>query len=271
MSGCTASTCSFGFTGPKDTSWSTLSYPSQWATQDDDCKEAVSAITITSSCIEESVESFVSRVILFGTIPINIPTIVPTTVPPIVHDDITVIHTKTPIILPVAPEAETAIVTSPAGVLDFIIHSSTDSDLLEDISPSEHVPTLPNTFPFLCTNPSETSSPTHDLSPAVVASPVPCRVVPRRPALLVLPGQKIPLGRPYRTHPNGLLRMMTARKRFQPLPLRLLASRYSSNHSSSDHFSSDHSSSDSSSDHPSSYFSFSPEDTSSDTPVAIFT
>nr|GFB55178.1 hypothetical protein [Tanacetum cinerariifolium] len=139
---------------------------------------AAIVILISSKYFEESVESSVSRVILFGTIPINIPTIVPTTVPPIVHDDITVIHTKTPIILPVAPEAEAAIVASPAGVFDFIIHSSTDSDLSEDISPSEHVPTLPNTSPFLCTNPSETSSPTHDLSPAVVASPVPCRVVP---------------------------------------------------------------------------------------------
>ncbi|GJR23352.1 putative reverse transcriptase domain-containing protein [Tanacetum coccineum] len=89
--------------------------------------------------------------------------------------------------------------------------------------------------------------------------------VPHRPALLVLPGQEIPLGRPYCTHPNGVLRMMTAKKRFWPLQSRRLASRYSSNHSSSDHFSSDHSLS----DHPSSDFSFSPEDTSSNTPVII--
>ncbi|GKB30469.1 hypothetical protein Tco_0869870 [Tanacetum coccineum] len=232
---------------------------------------AALVILISSNSSRESVESSVSRVILFGTIPTDIPTIVPTIVPPVVRDDIPVIPNETPIIPPAAPEAEAAIAASPARVLDLIIHSSIDSDPSEDISPSEHVPTLPDTSPFLCTDPSKTSSPTHDLSPVVVASHVPCWAVPappgvpRRPALLVLPGQEIPLGRPYRTHPNGVLRMMTARKRFWPLPSRRLASRYSSNHSSSDHFSSDHSSS----DHPSSDFSFSPEDTSSNTPVAI--
>nr|GEY55315.1 hypothetical protein [Tanacetum cinerariifolium] len=114
----------------------------------------------------------------------TIPTHILTTaiIPLVVRDDIPVIPTKTHIIPPVAPEVEADIVTSPAGTLDLLVHSSTDFDPLEDISPSEHAPTLPDTSPFLYTDPSETSSPTHDLSSAVVASLVPCRAVPVKPA-----------------------------------------------------------------------------------------
>ncbi|GJT47412.1 RNA-directed DNA polymerase, eukaryota, reverse transcriptase zinc-binding domain protein [Tanacetum coccineum] len=42
--------------------------------------------------------------------------------------------------------------------------------------------------------------------------------LPRRHAILVLPGQEISFGRPYRTHPNGVLRMLTAGKRVYPFP-----------------------------------------------------
>nr|GFA98085.1 hypothetical protein [Tanacetum cinerariifolium] len=76
-----------------------------------------------------------------------------------------------------------------------------------------------------------------------VASRLPCR-----PAVLVLRGQSILIGRPYRTQPNGVRKMLTARKRVQVLPVSRLASRYPPDHSSSDHFSSEDSSSDSSSD-----------------------
>ncbi|GKC41173.1 hypothetical protein Tco_1058895, partial [Tanacetum coccineum] len=50
---------------------------------------------------------------------------------------------------------------------------------------------------------------------------------------------EIPLGRPYRTQPNGVLKMMTTRKRVRALPSGRLASRYPPDHSSLDHFSSD--------------------------------
>ncbi|GJW80602.1 putative reverse transcriptase domain-containing protein [Tanacetum coccineum] len=36
--------------------------------------------------------------------------------------------------------------------------------------------------------------------------------LPRRPAILFLSGQPIPIGQPYRTQPNGVLKMLTARK-----------------------------------------------------------
>nr|GFB28874.1 hypothetical protein [Tanacetum cinerariifolium] len=57
-------------------------------------------------------------------------------------------------------------------------------------------------------SPTNDLSPTHDLSPVVVASPAPCRIapappgIPHRLAILVLPGQEIPVGRPY--HPSSL-------------------------------------------------------------------
>ncbi|GJV49721.1 reverse transcriptase domain-containing protein [Tanacetum coccineum] len=58
----------------------------------------------------------------------------------------------------------------------------------------------------------------------------------------------IPVGRPYRTQPNGVLQMLTARKRVRPLPTHRLALRYSVDYSSSDQFTSDDSSRDSHSD-----------------------
>ncbi|GKD31425.1 hypothetical protein Tco_1242203 [Tanacetum coccineum] len=61
--------------------------------------------------------------------------------------------------------------------------------------------------------------------------------LPRRHAILVLPGQEIPFGRPYRTHPNGVRRMLTARKRVHPfracIPANCRRSRYVSSSPSS--------------------------------------
>nr|GEU77660.1 putative reverse transcriptase domain-containing protein [Tanacetum cinerariifolium] len=45
----------------------------------------------------------------------------------------------------------------------------------------------------------------------------------RRAAILIRAEEAIPLGRPYRTRPNGSRRVMTARKRVGPLPARRLA------------------------------------------------
>ncbi|GKA32300.1 hypothetical protein Tco_0718667 [Tanacetum coccineum] len=69
----------------------------------------------------------------------------------------------------------------------------------------------------------------------------------QRRVMVLAPGQPIPYGRPYHYHLNGLVHMMTARKRVGPLPTHRLTIRHSFDYSSSNHFSSDDSSSDSSS------------------------
>ncbi|GKB32157.1 hypothetical protein Tco_0871558 [Tanacetum coccineum] len=70
--------------------------------------------------------------------------------------------------------------------------------------------------------------------------------------ILVRPGEAIPFGRPYRTHPNGPRKLLTARKRVRPFPAHRLAWRRISYRSLDRHFSpdftSDSSSSGSSSD-----------------------
>ncbi|GJS66075.1 hypothetical protein Tco_0680639 [Tanacetum coccineum] len=62
-------------------------------------------------------------------------------------------------------------------------------------------------------------------------------------------GEAIPFGRPYRTHLNGLRKLLTARKRVRPIPARRLAWRHVSHHSSDRHSSPDSSSSSAPSDH----------------------
>nr|GEV70320.1 putative reverse transcriptase domain-containing protein [Tanacetum cinerariifolium] len=84
--------------------------------------------------------------------------------------------------------------------------------------------------------------------------------LPHRPAILLLPGQPIHVGRPYRTQPNGVLKMLTAKKRVGPLPTHQLALRYIVDYSSSNHFTSD----DSLRDSPSETSSYSHSDTSFD-------
>ncbi|GJT48815.1 hypothetical protein Tco_0974972, partial [Tanacetum coccineum] len=131
------------------------------------------------------------------------------------------------------------------------------------------VPTLPHTSPFLSRVAACSSPP----SPPTIRQilPAPHRL-PRRPAILVLPGQPIPFGRPYRTQPNGVRKMLTTRKRVRAIPSGRLASRYPPGHSSSDHFSSDDSSSDSSSNYSSdSSSSHSLPNSSVDTPATIST
>nr|GEY27525.1 hypothetical protein [Tanacetum cinerariifolium] len=65
--------------------------------------------------------------------------------------------------------------------------------------------------------------------------------------MILTSGKPIPDGRPYRYHPNGLVHLMTARKRVGLLPTHRLVVRHSVDYSSSDHFSSYDSSRDSSS------------------------
>ncbi|GJR92804.1 putative reverse transcriptase domain-containing protein [Tanacetum coccineum] len=61
--------------------------------------------------------------------------------------------------------------------------------------------------------------------------PTPCQTVPaltdlpHRSAILVLPGQDIPFGRPYHTHPNGAHMLLNTRKRVHPFPAPIPANR----------------------------------------------
>ncbi|GJS99492.1 hypothetical protein Tco_0820662 [Tanacetum coccineum] len=71
---------------------------------------------------------------------------------------------------------------------------------------------------------------------------------PRLLAVLGLPGQLIPIGQPYRTQPDGVLKTLTAKKSVGSLPTHRLASRYLSISSSFNQFTSDDSSRDSLSD-----------------------
>ncbi|GJY36012.1 hypothetical protein Tco_0421390 [Tanacetum coccineum] len=171
-----------------------------------------------------------------------------------------------------ALEAEVATVASPAGVLDLTVHPDSESDPSEDPSSSDHALVAPGISYFLfeddsqsdfesepLEDPSEEDAPepyeatiarwradvlsrSSSSSSSTSAPPVSLLIVPalpglpRRHAILVLPGQEIPFGRPYRTHPNGVRRMLTARKRVHPfracIPANCRRSRYVSSSSS---------------------------------------
>nr|GEY62853.1 putative reverse transcriptase domain-containing protein [Tanacetum cinerariifolium] len=136
---------------------------------------------------------------------------------------------------------------------DYSHASNTESDPSEDPSP-DHIPPLPATSPFLSSTDDSLHSDTLDTSPSPThgtpfteitlstyrshaASEVLCRRV-----MILAPEQPIPHGRPYRYHPNGLVYIMTTRKRVGPLPIHRFDVRHSVNYSSSDLFSSDDSS-----------------------------
>ncbi|GJU44912.1 hypothetical protein Tco_1202178 [Tanacetum coccineum] len=180
----------------------------------------------------------------------------------------------------VEPEVGAVSVISPTEVLDLVAYSSScDSDPLEDSLPV--APELPLVSPFLCSDdlkadseskPTEQRPERHEsLTPSsefplahVVATPEICRW----PVILIRPGKAIPFGRPYRIHPNGPRKLLTARKRVGPFPARRLAWRRVSHHSSDRHsspdFTSDSSSSSSSSDSSSDISSGSSSDSLSD-------
>ncbi|GJY80061.1 hypothetical protein Tco_0492812 [Tanacetum coccineum] len=112
----------------------------------------------------------------------------------------------------------------------------------------------------------DTFSPSSEFPVAPVIAPPRIR---RWPSILIRPREAIPFGQPYRTHPNGPRKLLTARKRVGPFPARRLAWRRvsyrSSNRHSSPDFTSDSSSSGSSSDSSSDTFLGSPSDSLSDT------
>nr|GEY53922.1 reverse transcriptase domain-containing protein [Tanacetum cinerariifolium] len=171
---------------------------------------AFSFISISSDSSKESVRTSTVRVILFGTIPTTIPPTTPTIDLPVIHDDTPLIH------------------------------------------PLFHLFDTPNTPPSQ--DPYEVTVARWRSRVAARSSPPPSPIrqilpappgLPHRPAILVLPGQSIPVGRPYRTQPNGVLKMLTAKKSVGSLPTHRLALRYSADYSSSDLFTSYDSSRDS--------------------------
>ncbi|GJX20532.1 putative reverse transcriptase domain-containing protein [Tanacetum coccineum] len=206
---------------------------------------AFSVILISLDSSEEGAGTSTARVILFGMIPSSVPATTPTVDLPIIHDDTLLIPTDTPTISPIVPTipsiAPTIQYTSP-----FVCTDSSNND----------TPDTPP-LPILDTPPAEISPSIHQILPA---SPG----LPRRLVVLVLPGQPILVGRPYRTQPNRVLKMLTARKRVGPLPTHRIALRYSADYSSSDHLSLDDSSRDSPSNSSSMTSSDSHSDTSSD-------
>ncbi|GJV10449.1 hypothetical protein Tco_1351990 [Tanacetum coccineum] len=120
---------------------------------------------------------------------------------------------------------------------------SSDSDPSEDSLPP--VPDLPLVSPSGSSS-HDTLAPLSEFPLAPVVAPPRIR---RRSTTLIRPGEAIPFGRPYRTHPNGPRKLLTARKRVRPLPARRLAWRRVSHHSSDRHSSPDSSSSSAPSDH----------------------
>ncbi|GKE13865.1 hypothetical protein Tco_1421442, partial [Tanacetum coccineum] len=185
-------------------------------------------ISISFDTSEESVGSNASRVILFGVIPAIIPE-----VPIILADPI------------VTPEVGAILVVSPSRVLDLVDYSpSSDSDPSEDSLPPALY--LPLASPFLCSDDSEADGESEPFPLALVVAPPGIR---RRSATLIRPGEAIPFGRPYRTHPNGPRKLLTARKRVRPISARRLTWRRVSYYSSGRHSSSDSSSSSPPSDH----------------------
>ncbi|GKE66773.1 hypothetical protein Tco_1520934, partial [Tanacetum coccineum] len=222
---------------------------------------AALVIPISSNSSEESVGSYVLRVILFGAIPAIITVIpeVPAEVPIIPADPL------------VAPEVGAISVTSPTEVLDLVDYSSSDSNPSKDSLPP--APELPLVSPWRDRVTSRTSSPSgsssHDTfapsSEFYVAPVVAPPRIRRRTPILIQSGEAIPFDRPYSTHPNGPRKLLTTRKIVEPFPACRLAWRRVSHRSSDRHSSLDSSSSSSYSDSSSDTSSGSPLDSSSDT------
>ncbi|GJS98782.1 hypothetical protein Tco_0819952 [Tanacetum coccineum] len=224
---------------------------------------AAPVISISSDVSVESVGSSFPRVILINSISVKVP---------------------------VAPEVGAAAVASPAAVLELDTHSSSEADPSESSPPPVSV--APMVSPLLCSDDSESDteiperhvSPTTSIpeipnapilpAPSAIVAPlseyplahvVALPEIRRRRAILIRPGEDIPIGRLYRTHPGGPCRTLTTRKLVRPLPSHRLALRYTSHHL--DHFTSRSSSSHSSSDHSSSGHYISGHSLSGHTPL----
>nr|GEU74787.1 putative reverse transcriptase domain-containing protein [Tanacetum cinerariifolium] len=134
-----------------------------------------------------------------------------------------------------------------------VILFSTISTIVPATTPTTDLPVIHDDTPLIPTD-------TPTISPIILLAPPGFLL---RTAILVLPGSSIPIGRPYHTQPNGVLKMLTARKIVGPLHTHRLALRYSADYSSSDHFTLDDSSRDSPSDSSSDSHSDASSDSSS--------
>ncbi|GJZ00841.1 hypothetical protein Tco_0518270 [Tanacetum coccineum] len=184
---------------------------------------ATPIVSISSDSLEDSVGSSSSRVVMICMIP-------------------TIIPADVSIVRPTVLEVTTTIVASPteppaAPIISSFLHSSEASD---DFSGSDSFMSLPSLdsheIVFSCwrgkvASRSVSSLSTHVLPSTNVASPTPRQIipapheVPRRPTILMLPGQEIPFGRPCRTYPDKVLRMLTTSKRVHPFLARIPANR----------------------------------------------
>nr|GEV74580.1 hypothetical protein [Tanacetum cinerariifolium] len=167
---------------------------------------AIFVISVSSDSLEESVETPVGRVILFGTIPTPIPT-TPIVTPLAAHSDTTLIPAQIPTVSPIIPSSPDYTPASP----DCSPASDTEFNPSKDTS-SDHIPLLPATSPFLSLiddssdsdTPDTPPSPTHgtsftDITLSTQSSPATSGAFCRR-VMILAPGQPIPL---YRYHPNG--------------------------------------------------------------------
>nr|GEV86140.1 ribonuclease H-like domain-containing protein [Tanacetum cinerariifolium] len=211
---------------------------------------AAHVILISSDSSKESMGSHAPRVILFGTIPTSILEI------PMVPTEVSIIPAD-PL---VALEVGAVSVISPTGVLDLEDYSSSsDFDPSDDsLPPALEIPLVSL---FLCYDDSEEDRshlchphrhdhyllthlpPSSEFPVALVVAPP---RIHRRPAILIRPEEVIPIGRPYRAHPNGPCKLLTVKTRVGPFPAHKLAWRHISHHLSDRH-SSTNSTSDSSS------------------------
>ncbi|GJU64096.1 hypothetical protein Tco_1245931 [Tanacetum coccineum] len=155
------------------------------------------------------------------------------------------------VILISSDSSEESVGTSTAQVILFgMIPTTIPSNVPIVDSPTipPIAPTIQYTSPFICndSSDSDTSKRPSSQDPYEIFPAPPG--LPHRPVVLVLPGQTIPVGRPYRTQPNGVLKMLKASKSVGPLPTHRLTLRYSTDYFSSNHFTSNDSSRDSLSD-----------------------
>ncbi|GKC99694.1 hypothetical protein Tco_1169969 [Tanacetum coccineum] len=222
---------------------------------------AAPVISISSDSSDESVGSSISRVILFGYIPIEVPVVT--------------------LDLPAAPEVGAAAVTSPVGVLELDIHSSLESGPSEGSQP--HVPVAPMVSPFLCSDDPESNtelperhvlytphdamvarwrsrvtsrpySPSGSSSPTAFTLEIPTAPIIPAPPTIVAPSTDIisPIVAPPGFHRRRVVLIRPGQKSVGPLPSHRLALRYTSHHLLSDHITSNSTSDstlDSSSDH----------------------
>ncbi|GJW91324.1 putative reverse transcriptase domain-containing protein [Tanacetum coccineum] len=136
--------------------------------------------------------------------------------------------TIAPVISFAAPVVETTLVASPTGLCGLDPYSGSDSDSPDEVSSPEHISPLLAISPFLCIDSFEAPNssdgpPSQDPYVATVVrwrSRVTTHPSSSFEAILIRPDEAIPFGRPYRTHLNWPRKLLTARKRVGPLPVR---------------------------------------------------